>query len=140
MLFNKMQDEARLPHNFSNGHCHATSPHPLDQAKLAGVRNHSVIDQRLQITGDVEGDGELLVDGKVEGNIRCAQLLVGNKGMITGNVTADEVVVRGEVNGTIRANRVILQDRARVNGEVFHKLLTIEAGAHFEGEARRSNK
>jgi cytoskeletal protein CcmA (bactofilin family) len=139
MSFNKVH-EARGPHDPSNGHHHAINPHPLNHAKLAGVLTRSVIDQKLLITGDVEGNGELLVEGKVAGNIRCAQLLVGNNGMITGNVSADEVVVRGEVNGTIRANRVILQDSARVNGEVFHKLLTIEAGAHFEGAARRSNK
>jgi cytoskeletal protein CcmA (bactofilin family) len=91
------------------------------------------------VTGDLEGRGELQVEGRVEGNIRCALLLVGNEGIITGNVTADEVVVRGEIKGTIRANSVVLQDRARVNSEIFHKLLSIEAGVCFEGQARRSN-
>ena len=79
------------------------------------------------------------VEGRVEGNIRCALLLVGNEGIINGNVTADEVVVRGEIKGTIRAYSVVLQDRARVNSEIFHKLLSVEAGACFEGQVRRSN-
>jgi cytoskeletal protein CcmA (bactofilin family) len=65
--------------------------------------------------------------------------LVGKEGMIIGNVIADEVVVRGQVRGTIRAYRVIFQDKARVYSDVFHKMLTIEEGACFEGQVRRSN-
>jgi cytoskeletal protein CcmA (bactofilin family) len=133
----------RLPHDFSSSHRHVASPRPLDQtptpAKLAGVQTRSVIDQRLLITGDLEGDCELLVEGRVKGNIRCTHVLVGKDGRIIGNVTANEVVVRGEVNGTIHADSVILQHNARVDGEVSHKMLTIEAGAYFEGRAHRSN-
>jgi cytoskeletal protein CcmA (bactofilin family) len=142
MLFNKREGEGHLPHDLSG------KPHPvpgprLDQATRPARRpsatNRSVIDRRLLVTGDLDGRGELQVEGRVEGNIRCALLLVGNEGIIAGNVTADEVVVRGELKGTIRANSVVLQDRARVNSEIFHKLLSIEAGVCFEGQVRRSS-
>jgi cytoskeletal protein CcmA (bactofilin family) len=143
MLFNKREGEGHLPHDLSGKPHPVPGPRPADQAtrpaKRPSATNRSVIDRRLLVTGDLQGRGELQVEGRVEGNIRCALLLVGNEGIITGNVTADEVVVRGEVKGTIRANSVVLQDRARVNSEIFHKLLSIEAGVCFEGQARRSN-
>jgi cytoskeletal protein CcmA (bactofilin family) len=141
MLFNKREGEGRLPYDFSGKP--VLGPRPPDQAMRPagpiGATNRSVIDRRLLVTGDLEGRGELQVEGRIEGNIRCALLLVGDEGIITGNVTADEVVVRGEIKGTIRANSVALQERARVNSEIFHKLLSIEAGVCFEGQARRSN-
>jgi cytoskeletal protein CcmA (bactofilin family) len=143
MLFNKREGESLLPHDLSGKPHPVPGPRPLDQAtrpaRRPGATKRSVIDRRLLVTGDLEGRGELQVEGRVEGNIRCALLLVGNEGIINGNVTADEVVVRGEIKGTIRAYSVVLQDRARVNSEIFHKLLSIEAGACFEGQVRRSN-
>jgi cytoskeletal protein CcmA (bactofilin family) len=145
MLFKTKEGEGRLPYDFGKQHpvADAAGPRTSDQA-IASARptraaTRSVIDRRLLVTGDLEGRGELQVEGKVEGNIRCALLVVGSEGIISGNVTADEVVVRGEINGTIRANSVVLQDRARVNSEIFHKLLRIEAGVCFEGLARRSS-
>jgi cytoskeletal protein CcmA (bactofilin family) len=120
-----------------NSYRHAAGPRPLDQALTFEAR--SVIDQRLLITGDLGGDGELQVDGKVAGNIRCGHLLVGKERTINGNVIADQVVVRGRVRGTIRADRVIFQDKARVRGDVFYKALTIEEGAYFQGHAHYCN-
>jgi cytoskeletal protein CcmA (bactofilin family) len=145
MLFKTREGEGRLPYDFGKQDPVAgvAGPRPSDQgiasARPARAATRSVIDRRLLVTGDLEGRGELQVEGKVEGNIRCALVVVGSEGIIAGNVTADEVVVRGEIKGTIRANSVVLQDRARVNSEIFHKLLSIEAGACFEGQARRSS-
>jgi cytoskeletal protein CcmA (bactofilin family) len=88
------------------------------------------------IAGNLQSEGEVQVDGKIRGDIRCAQLIVGKDAAIDGNITAEEVVVRGKVNGIIRANRVILQESAHIDGEIFHKKLAVEEGAHFEGKSR----
>jgi cytoskeletal protein CcmA (bactofilin family) len=102
-----------------------------------GVLTRSVIDAWLQITGDLQSEGEVLVEGQVHGDIRCAHLTVGRDAHVAGNITAEEVVVRGKVTGLIRAKRVILQDTAQVDSEIVHKRLSIEEGATFEGRARR---
>ena len=44
--------------------------------------------------------------------------------------------MRGKVTGIIGGNRVMLMDSAHVESEIFHKRLSVEEGAHFEGEAR----
>ena len=102
-----------------------------------GKGTRSVIDAWLTITGDLMSEGEVQVDGQVNGDIRCAQLTVGKDATISGNIVAEMVVVRGRVKGTIRALRVILQDSARVDSEIFHKSLAVEEGACFEGASRR---
>jgi cytoskeletal protein CcmA (bactofilin family) len=135
MLFTKKPDEEPI-------HNQATSPQPITasashkpQAAHA-VHTRSVIDPGLMITGTLEGDGELQIDGQVRGDIRCTHLTVGSAAMVDGNITADEVVVRGKVTGIIGGNRVMLMDSAHVESEIFHRRLSVEEGAHFEGQAR----
>ena len=140
MLFNKKADED-FHQDFSSHRqpipAYAVDPGAIAARKANGAPTRSLVDAWLTITGNLQSEGEVQVDGRVEGDIRCAHLVVGKDATITGNIVAEEVVVRGKVIGTIRANRVILQDSARVESEIFHKSLIIEEGACFDGESRR---
>src|SRR6185295_1002573 len=142
MLFNKKPEEEFM-HDFSTAKrpsaTASTAVEPAASAvrKANGAPTRSVIDAWLTITGNLQSEGEVQVDGQIQGDIRCAHLTVGRDALVNGNITADEVVVRGKVMGCIRGNRVILQDCAHVESEVFHKKLSIEEGACFEGTSRR---
>jgi cytoskeletal protein CcmA (bactofilin family) len=109
---------------------------PVASGDPGGTPTRSVIEASLMITGSLESEGELLVDGAIVGEVSCAHLTVGKDATVEGNITAQEVVIRGKVVGTIRANRVILQHSARVDSEICHALLSIEEGAIFNGRAR----
>jgi cytoskeletal protein CcmA (bactofilin family) len=140
MLFNKKPGEelvADVPARRT-----ATVSHAPDAAaarKPGTAQTRSVIDAWLTITGNLQSEGEVQVDGNINGDIRCAHLTVGKDASIVGNITAEEVIVRGKVRGVIRANRVILQDSARVDSEIFHKRFSIEEGAIFDGRSRISD-
>jgi cytoskeletal protein CcmA (bactofilin family) len=142
MLFNKKAEEEFM-HDFSTAKRTSTTPSsavepPVPASRKANAApTRSVIDAWLTITGNLQSEGEVQVDGQIHGDIRCAHLTVGRDALVNGNITAEEVVVRGKVTGTIRANRVILQDSAHVDSEIFHKKLSIEEGACFEGMSRR---
>jgi cytoskeletal protein CcmA (bactofilin family) len=138
MLFNKKRDED-LPRDFVTDPRSAAGPLPsthVQPPKPRKAQTRSVIDPGLIITGSLEGDGDLQIDGDVRGDIRCTRLTVGDGASIEGSIAADEVVVRGKVKGVIGANRVILTDGAHVESDIFHKRLAIEEGARFEGAAR----
>lgn len=142
MLFNKKAEEG-LMQDFAASKRPATTvasaaePVTAPPRKANGAPTRSVIDAWLTITGNLQSEGEVQVDGQIQGDIRCAHLTVGRDAMVNGNITAEEVVVRGKVKGTIRANRVILQDSSHVESEVYHKQISIEEGATFEGMSRR---
>jgi cytoskeletal protein CcmA (bactofilin family) len=103
--------------------------------KASGPTVASLLWADILIRGDIVGDGELHLDGGVQGDVRAARLVIGEHGRIEGHVTAETVEVRGTVIGSITARRINLLAGAHVEGELKHDDLTIEAGARFMGRS-----
>ena len=99
----------------------------------------TVIGSGLAITGNLESKGEIQVEGAVQGDIHCERIVVGEQARIQGNLVANDIIVRGSLIGSIRGNNVTVQSSSRVEGDIFHRVLTMEQGAFFEGRARRSD-
>jgi cytoskeletal protein CcmA (bactofilin family) len=113
------------------------APRPNGQL-LTGEK--SVIGNDLRIIGErlqIITQGALQVDGEIKGDVRGAEVIVGEKGKVTGMVAAERVIVRGEISGVICGLTVALQSSSRVNGDIHHMSLNIEQGAYFEGRSRR---
>src|SRR6476659_2706535 len=98
----------------------------------------STLGEGLPINGNVTSTGELHLNGQVHGEVQCFALVLGENAQLEGSVVAEDVMVRGRLIGSVRALRVMLQSQAHVEGNIFHKGLAIEQGAHFEGESRPS--
>jgi cytoskeletal protein CcmA (bactofilin family) len=99
----------------------------------------SLISADVHIVGTLSAEGEMQIDGKVEGNVRAHRAVIGSSGVINGEVVAEEIVIRGEVNGPIRGRLVQLSAGARVVGDIVHWTISVESGAEFEGNIRRSD-
>jgi cytoskeletal protein CcmA (bactofilin family) len=100
-----------------------------------------VIGNDLKIIGQglkIIGRGVLQVDGEIEGDVQGAEVIVGEKGKVTGMVAAQNVIVRGSVSGVVCGKTVALQASSHVEGDVHHMSLAIEQGAMFEGRSRRA--
>lgn len=95
--------------------------------------SNSIIDEWLTMTGDLESEGDILIKGKVRGNIKCKLLIIDKMASVDGGMIAEEVVVRGATKGTIRANRVIFEETAHVDSEIFHRSFAVEEGARIKG-------
>jgi cytoskeletal protein CcmA (bactofilin family) len=137
-----------------------TSRRPLRQAELGGwvliftrkadlagggrapgaapVTTVSIIGPDLVVTGNLETQGELQIQGDVQGDIYALRIVIGEQARVIGDMVADEIVVGGVVQGTIRANNVVFRTGSHVEAEILHQKLTIEQGAYFEGKSRRS--
>jgi cytoskeletal protein CcmA (bactofilin family) len=100
----------------------------------------SVIGNDLKIIGQglkIISQGTLQVDGEVEGDVGGSEVIIGEKGKVTGTVAAERVIVRGQISGVIRGVTVTLQSSSRVEGDIHHMSLAIEQGAEFDGRCRR---
>jgi Polymer-forming cytoskeletal len=63
--------------------------------------------------------------------------VIGDGAEVEGDIVAEEVTIGGRVKGTIHAKRVKLNGLANVEGNIFHRSLSIEENARFEGPSRR---
>lgn len=99
----------------------------------------SLISADLVVNGTLTSSGDIQVDGRVEGDVHSAGLVIGDKAFINGEVMADDVTVRGRVQGSIRARKVLLASTSHVEGNILHEAFAVEAGAFFEGNCRHSD-
>ena len=97
----------------------------------------SLISANLHVVGNLESQGEVQVDGTIEGDVSGKSLAIGERAKVTGEISADDVIVHGIVEGKIRAKRVQLAKSAKVIGDIWHEILSIESGAHLEGHIKR---
>ncbi|MFC2967128.1 bactofilin family protein [Acidimangrovimonas pyrenivorans] len=99
----------------------------------------SVLSSDLTVVGNLKTTGDIQVEGVVEGDIRAHLLTVGEGATIRGEIMADDIVVNGRVIGRVRGLKVRLTSTARVEGDIIHKTIAIESGAHFEGSVQRQD-
>lgn len=93
----------------------------------------SIISASLRIVGDLVSDGDVQVDGVIEGDVTARSLTVSEGAAVRGQITAKKVCIRGEVHGQTTADTVEVGRSARVLGDIIHESLAIEAGAFLEG-------
>ena len=99
----------------------------------------SVLSSDLTVTGNLKTSGDVQIEGQVDGDIRAHLLTVGEGATVRGECIADDVVVNGRVVGRVRGLKVRLTSTARVEGDIIHKTIAIESGAHFEGSVQRQD-
>jgi len=97
----------------------------------------SYIGSGMSIVGNIECNGPAQVFGRIEGELRASDLLIGDGAHVDGSVIAQAITVCGRVKGTIRADRVKLQNGGAVEGDIFHRTLSIDENSQFEGSSRR---
>jgi cytoskeletal protein CcmA (bactofilin family) len=83
----------------------------------------------------VTGDGDLLIEGNVEGDISVrGDLTIAEGGRATSTIEAAAVTLRGELDGDVRASGLVrIEAGARVRGDMVGESVSLEEGAEFVG-------
>lgn len=98
----------------------------------------SIIAAGMTVSGDIDSNGVVKVEGRVEGSIRSArQVLVGRQGAVRGDIDTREAIIGGSVEGTITGSeRVEIQATAQVSGDVVTRTIVIAEGGKINGSVR----
>lgn len=98
----------------------------------------NTITNGTMIKGNVQASGDFRLDGTLEGDITLnGKLVVGERGMVTGNVVCQNANIIGIVNGNITVKELLaLYATAKVKGDIMINKLSIEPGATFSGTCR----
>lgn len=99
--------------------------------------SRNVLSSDVEIKGTVKFTNDLVVDGRIEGEIQSdGNLTVGENARLKAEIKTGTVVVYGKVHGNIIANeKVELKATAEVVGDIKAKVLSIEPGAIFVGKS-----
>lgn len=96
----------------------------------------NIITNGTVIKGDITATGDFRLDGTLEGNIQLnGKLVVGDTGVVNGNVLCMNANIIGTVNGNLSVKELLsLHQTARVKGDILINKLSIEPGAVFTGK------
>ena len=104
--------------------------------ELASKNNQ--IENGTVIKGDIHTQGNIRIDGDIEGNlISEAKVVLGDSSVVTGNVKAVIAEISGEVKGLVEiSDLLVLKPTAVINGDIVTNKMIIESGAVFNGECK----
>lgn len=96
----------------------------------------AVIGGSIRIRGEVAGDEDLVIEGRVDGSVDLDQnaVTVGPDGDVTADITGRVITVEGHVEGDLTADeKIVLRSSARVEGDIRAPRVVLEDGARFRG-------
>lgn len=96
----------------------------------------AVIGPGIHINGDISGNENLVIEGKVDGKIKLAshQVSVGQGGKVNADITAKIIKIDGHVKGDlVGTEKVVISRSGNVHGNITAPRMTLEEGAIFKG-------
>ena len=123
---------------FSSNSARGDTPLPEPSRRRGEPAAISIIGKDMAITGDLETEGVIKIEGTVRGAIRAGtQILVAQGATIEGDLHTREAVIGGVVHGTIHAQeRIEVQATAQIEGDILTARILVVEGGQVNGEIK----
>jgi len=109
---------------------------PSSKGSSGRGQGAAIIGPSINIKGDVSGDEDLLIQGRIDGtvNLKKHNVTVGSDGRVKADIFGRSVTVEGEVEGDLHGDeQIVLRQSARVQGNISAPRVSLEDGASFRG-------
>ena len=102
----------------------------------------NTINKGCKITGQLTADGDIRIDGLIEGEVICkGKIVIGPEGQITGPIICVNAEIFGNVQGDMKVSDTLtLRGSSKINGDIKTNSLIIEPGAIFNGACSMGNE
>lgn len=96
----------------------------------------TIVGPSVKVKGDFHCEGNIVVEGEVEGNLQCGSMLqLKNKSRINADVSAKEAIIGGEVRGNVKISGYLeITETAKILGDIEAGIVSIARGAIFNGK------
>jgi len=103
---------------------------PADREPIENVLGRSAF-----IRGDLSAEGAFRIDGTIEGTVASrAEVVIGESGVVRGDVAGSDVVVAGQIIGNVRCSgHLEILAKGKVEGDIAAQSVRIETGGVFRG-------
>ncbi len=97
---------------------------------------NTIIGKGTVVTGDMQIQNSLRVDGTIRGKINVTDtVLIGKEGKVDGEILAKDVMIGGKIKGNVQASgKVLLETNAQITGDIKATQLVVDEGATFDGQ------
>jgi cytoskeletal protein CcmA (bactofilin family) len=101
-----------------------------------GTGAATIIAAGTTLKGDIASNGDIRIDGSLQGNIQCqAKVVIGANGSVDGDISGQQADIMGKVTGTIKVKELLqLKGGSYVSGNLYAGKLQIEPSANFNGQ------
>jgi cytoskeletal protein CcmA (bactofilin family) len=113
-----------------------TQPAPAPRNPVPQTRDHSMIGPSISIKGELTGEEDLLIEGRLEGKIemRRHSITIGRKGHIKADIYGKVITVEGNVEGNLYGEeQLIVRQSGTVRGNIVSPRVALEDGSNFKG-------
>lgn len=94
----------------------------------------SMIGSDVTVTGNIEATDDLVIEGRVNGDVKCSTLIIGESGHVVGNVNTDRLRLSGQIEGTVTTGDLAVESGARISGEIAYSRMRVASGGVIEGQ------
>ena len=92
----------------------------------------SVIGVEMQINGNIKCSGNLVLKGKVKGNIECDHINISSEGDLKGNIKSLYSTIGGKFVGDVFADTLAIESTASIRGNLYYNNLKAQPGAKLD--------
>ena len=97
----------------------------------------AIIGPQTEVEGSIRTNESIRVDGKIKGGIHAESILIGEKGVVLGDISANKITIGGKVKGNVAAASLLeLLPSGQILGDIKTSKLVISDGACFEGNCQ----
>ena len=110
--------------------------HPEPEPEEGESNPSSLIGTNITVTGNIEASVDLMIEGQVNGDVRCSTLILGENSTIKGNIFAERTRVSGTVEGSIETRDLAIESTGHVQGDVIYARLKVATGGVVDGSMK----
>lgn len=105
------------------------------------VNSSNVIAKETKIVGEIVAQGNIRIEGTVEGTLRSEKkVVIGESAKVIGNITAVDIEISGLIEGQVNCSEALyLKKTAIIKGDMFTHKLVVENGAIFNGKCHMTD-